>query len=177
MRYAPKGRPPRGGADRNPRVPQRQPAHDTGRPPRGGADRNMFVEWLHNDPASRPPRGGADRNIYIYEGGEVIGLSPPTRGRGSKPAPAPSMSTAPGRPPRGGADRNCALSSSRLVLRGRPPRGGADRNTKPDAHRRLVSCRPPRGGADRNEMLQRRLADKAVKVAPHAGARIETTRW
>ena len=79
------------------------------------------------------------------------------------------------RSPRGSADRNSAgLCAARMAHGGRSPRGSADRNDAiGDRSNRPHACRSPRGSADRNDRC-RRCRVTAARVAPRAGARIET---
>ncbi len=127
---------------------------------------------------SRPSRGGADRNRWPKPIRCLL-LSPLTRGRGSKPGGKISLShTRAGRPSRGGADRNARQPSRRRVHYGRPSRGGADRNMKCAAPWRTRRWSPLTRGRGSKRVGQGRsiLPDE---VAPHAGARIETStvRW
>ena len=99
-------RPPRGGVDRNPPRPFDCSAPNRS-PPRGGVDKTSAPlcasgtlpvapragAWIETsfdvDPVSEfrwsPPRGGVDRNMVAIHGLRQFAVSPPARGRGSKP--------------------------------------------------------------------------------------------
>ena len=141
------------------------------RPPRGGADRNKKTGLTDGSPLVAPHAGARietegsawrlTRSPVAPHAGariETTGAcpecpyfgSPPTRGRGSKQRQRTKGWRMPRRPPRGGADRNHATEAQLTEVEGRPPRGGADGN---------IDQAPQRA---------------TRKVAPHAGARIET---
>ena len=167
------GRPPRGGVDRNNALVL-GPCMDTCRPPRGGVDRNAPAASWGRRRKSRPPRGGVDRNHAAVGIETRTGRSPPTRGRGSKPAtPLQSLVARPGRPPRGGVDRNNAYSdrrSSSFVA----PHAGAWIETRQGLRRSGRPSSPPtRGRGSKRRRMGRGLCRS--DVAPHAGAWIETT--
>ena len=99
--------------------------------------------------------------------------SPPTRGRGSKRLSHTRPFFRARRPPRGGADRNSVSHVGRQVLDGRPPRGGADRNTSyPQIGIPMNMSPPTRGRGSKHGEVN--TLDIVLRVAPHAGARIET---
>ena len=80
----------------------------SGRPPRGGVDRNRHPQPARGTPIAVAPHAGA----WIEKGRGCRTpprqqMSPPTRGRGSKPAAScAALPATDRRPPRGGVDRN-----------------------------------------------------------------------
>ena len=100
-----------------------------------------------------------------------IGSSPPMRGRGSKLSTIVVFPESMGRPPCGGVDRNSS-SAAPCHTAGRPPCGGVDRNY---LLQRLGGNRwsPPMRGRGSKPTRHRNLATD--RVAPHAGAWIETS--
>ena len=190
---AQRGRPPRGGVDRNRR-------RATGRPggcvaPRAGAWIETSLAAPAVGPATVAPRAGAwietcldDRQLRRAAG------RPPRGGVDRNSADQCRRRPATRRPPRGGVDRNCCRRSRRAPATQVAPRAGAWIETRawpPTRHRPMQSPpargrgskhrpsqiatalrRPPRGGVDRN-MIQASMPGRTA-VAPRAGAWIET---
>ena len=77
------------------------------------------------------------------------------------------------RSPRGSADRNPYAGADRRRWDGRSPRGSADRNIRGFPRVTVGHGRSPRGSADRNKSSCV-TAPSVSRVAPRAGARIET---
>jgi len=102
-----RGRPLRGGVDRN-SLSGASHTPGTCRPLRGGVDRNWTIVSVLCPVTGRPLRGGVDRNCARAGSEPVAHESPPSRGRGSKPAIGPQgyCGAYDGRPLRGGVDRN-----------------------------------------------------------------------
>ena len=142
---------------------------------------------------SRPLRGGVDRNTETKGWGIVGGMSPPSRGRGSKlehggrrrgerrrPLRGAWIETTPSRrsrwsgpsPPSRGRGSKRVGGRVGIVLACRPLRGGVDRN-RPRLCAMPMACRSPpsRGRGSKHPPVQ---DDPEPKVAPFAGAWIET---
>ena len=123
--------------------------------------------------------------------------SPPTRGRGSKLLIRPDSLQQRCRPPRGGVGRNITTWPRGTIQYSRPPRGGVGRNVynkdKPEKRRRspptrgrgskrsmpvsrpLLGVSPPTRGRGSKPLLQP-VDDAFMRVAPHAGAWVETRK-
>ncbi len=162
------------------------------RPPCGGVDRNMLNMCVEME-AGVAPHAGAWIETPPAQRLNPPPMSPPMRGRGSKQRKPKLPPSAASRPPCGGVDRNY---SQRIAARNIKvaPHAGAWIETTPSCHdwlalmsppmrgrgSKLRPCaslpcgagRPPCGGVDRNPLP--RGLPAGVKVAPHAGAWIET---
>src|SRR5690348_6867843 len=101
-------------------------------------------------------------------------MSLPTRERGSKRIRASESAGAEGRSPRGSADRNFRLAAHQNGLARRSPRGSADRNDGSNDGTNWTTLVAPHAGA-RIETTRPKRALAVAVVAPHAGARIETS--
>ncbi len=144
---------------------------DYRRPPCGGVDRNLTnraVEWNRRV----APHAGAWIETGWPAAQMLVAMSPPMRGRGSKPLSALRLPRACGRPPCGGVDRNNGFAALCCVLARRPPCGGVDRNSFQPFITSTAWGRPPCGGVDRN--VAGWISLTLPWVAPHAGAWIET---
>ena len=164
-------RPLRGGVDRNATKPV-VPAPANGRPLRGGVDRNAAM--TRNDASSGvAPYAGAWIETLCGTRRITRWVSPPTRGRGSKPQRVRKGAYDRRSPPTRGRGskhflRTCHRSASlvapyagawietapllRIGRRAerRPLRGGVDRNHWTLRLWLWSPCRPLRGGVDRN---------------------------
>ena len=125
------GRPPRGGADRNPGRPT-SPTQDLQVAPRAGARIETATRagrGLHR--IGRPPRGGADRNSGAGAHRLMMSRSPPARGRGSKHLDLDLKPKRRGRPE---PFKQCVESDLRAWIRrtsNRTPRGRKNRPRQP----------------------------------------------
>ena len=145
------------------------------------------------------PLAGAWIETTLNTASAHSGLSPPSRGRGSKHGYGKAdRAIDGGRPPRGGVDRNTDDAGLAGLTLSRPPRGGVDRNAPqsgstgtviasppsrgrgskrvPEPRRQVLGGRPPRGGVDRNPSSTMAISRRTARVAPLAGAWIETSR-
>ena len=188
------GRPPCGGVDRNghrthgvrfgevaPRAgawietcpePSANRSHRSP-PVRGRGSKRQQVVRRRNA-GRRPPCGGVDRNLVA--GVEVRQrLVAPRAGAWIETRwIIPRCGQSGRRPPCGGVDRNVRVKPWRHARRRRPPCGGVDRNLGGDGVPLLSTRRPPCGGVDRNRAAP--IFNRQPRVAPRAGAWIETTR-
>ena len=105
------------------------------------------------------------------------GLSPPTRGRGSKRSSTLLRKlNAGGRPPPGGVDRNHAAGAQKTRNRSRPPPGGVDRNSAGYEAGEKDAWSPPTRGRGSKQTANHRCT-LGCQVAPHPGAWIETALY
>ena len=123
------------------------------RPSRRGVDRNLAPRGVGPDDAGRPSRRGVDRNYLETRDIRYGRSSPLTQGRGSKRGGRPRRQGSPASP----------LTQGRGSKLGEAA-GGVQRGR-----------RPSRRGVDRNQHLGG--LDLFDRVAPHAGAWIETSTW
>ena len=144
----PKGRPSRGGVDRNPQVPCQLPHVRS--PLTRGHGSKLRKRPLLVIPMRRPSRGGVDRNVQPSAKSPEPWKSPLTRGRGSKPnrnTVTMMLMVSPLTRGRGSKRRRLRPSRAR---RCRPSRGGVDRNPARQAFVPIDTGRPFRGGMNRN---------------------------
>ncbi len=207
-------RPSHGDADRNLRdVASGRGV--TGRPSHGDADRNY--EALIYEAVARvaphtgtrietpaPCEGGPPANVAPHTGTRIetwqsridiwAGVSPLTRGRGSKPVRPVAIAAGLCRPSHGDADRNCTRPGCGYAAGRRPSHGDADRNFERFCESMAAMSRPSHGDADRNSPVSISKLSPARRpshgdadrnniaapgpclslVAPHTGTRIET---
>ena len=123
-----------------------------GRSPRGSVDRNVY-RFAHGLAPVVAPHAGAWIETRPKHWRASLRRSLPTRERGSKRPHPLLLAAEPRRSPRGSVDRNQSRSIASNRRSGRSPRGSVDRNRK---------VQP---------------ADAGFRVAPHAGAWIETRHW
>ena len=191
------GRSLRGSADRN-ALNCASPTRAAVAPFAGARIETDQRETRRHAPWRRSLRGSADRNDHVMNGLQVLRESLPSRERGSKPwtaggdpvrsssLPSRERGSKPfGRPTLALAQRLSLPSRERGSKRwtrsglasmrcGRSLRGSADRNTAGQKSQARANGRSLRGSADRNLVILRN--HMAGKVAPFAGARIETLR-
>ena len=140
--------------------------------PRGGVDRNAWQEPVVAMGLLSPPSRGRGSKPVCNDVANKGIKSPPSRGRGSKPAMRPRMSPARLSPPsRGRGSKLCLWRCNGFFASSPPSRG---RGSKPPVLSvlRLGSRRLPRGGVDRNTGM--RAHSLWTGVASLAGAWIET---
>ena len=138
--------------------------------PHGGVDRNCAPLHLRSPNTMSLPHGGVDRNILLGTVGEPE-IVAPSRGRGSKPWPAPAAPPPRSSLPHGGVDRNAFKTAATWAKRVAPSRGrgskrdqwAADAGTYrrsltgawietfgPGRNPRWIGTSLPHGGVDRN---------------------------
>ena len=146
-----------------------------GRPPRGGVDRNSIAGALDADASASPPaRGRGSKHHVAPTRRRRSRRSPPARGRGSKHADRVDELRWLAVAPRAGAWIETSSDAGVDVdARSRPPRGGVDRNLPMrDRHGRDRRSPPARGRGSKHAAHAARSLRR--RVAPRAGAWIET---
>ena len=143
----------------------------------------------------RPSRRGVDRNSLARETSPGVVVAPHAGAWIETLSKARGAHALKGRPSRRGVDRNAEALEPLAQDRGRPSRRGVDRNFGDPLLPEVAPSRPSRRGVDRNPYHHCHLGDNRgrpsrrgvdrnghppfdlthVRVAPHAGAWIETT--
>ena len=142
---------------------------DRGRPSRGGRGLKL---WLRRRQAALSPLARGARIETFDAAVRSCGKRRPSRGgRGLKHSAAALFHARSGSPLARGARIETRLASRRQEAQGRPSRGG--RGLKRESYPRRLFRVAPRAGA----RIETHRADwQAAGVAPRAGARIETSR-